>query len=400
MTTIAIVGGGLSALRSAENLRTRGYTDRILVISDESHLPYNRPPLSKELLWGEADRSTVIFGSSQHTDTIEWMLGRAVTSADLDARTLTLDDGETIAFDGLIAATGVSSRRLPIPGPARGRTVLRTLDDAEAIKEKLTPGAHLVGLGAGFIGCEVARTAIDRGCTVDIVAIDPVPMAVPLGEEIGAEVQRRHADAGIRFHMGRTIAEMLGDDDGITGVRLDDGTELPADLVLETVGSVPNTGWLEGNGLELAGGVLTDERLRAGGRRGIVVVGDIARFPNELFGSDPRRVEHWQTAVDTPVTATATLLHDLGIADEEPAPIGIMPWFWSDQGDLRLTSYGVLAPADSTEVVDGELGGECAVRYIRDGETVGYLLIGMKTKGARYKKQLMKERKALLAASS
>ncbi|WP_040167504.1 NAD(P)/FAD-dependent oxidoreductase [Microbacterium gorillae] len=396
--TIVIAGGGLSALRSAEDLRRRGYADRIVVIGAEQEPPYNRPPLSKELLWGGATAADLAFGVSEGSDDIEWLLGRSVAAADLTARNVVLDDGEMIGFDGLVAATGVTSRRLDIPGPTRGRIGLRTLAEAESVRAALVPGARIVCLGAGFIGCEVARTARALGCEVDVVALDPVPLAIPLGPVAGAELRRRHEAAGIRFHLGRTVAETVGDE-CIEGVVLSDGTRLPADLLLETVGSVPNTSWLHGNGADLQNGVLTDEWLRVDGRPGIVAVGDVARFANPLFDAPALRIEHWQTAIDTAAFATATLMHDLGLSTDAPAPVSIMPWFWSDQGDLRLTSYGMLGLADETEIVEGELDGECAIAYRRDGEVVGYLLIGMKQKGARYKRQLGKERAALRAAA-
>jgi NADPH-dependent 2,4-dienoyl-CoA reductase/sulfur reductase-like enzyme len=392
--TVVIAGGGLGALRSVEDLRRRGYAGPIVVVAAEDELPYNRPPLSKELLWGGTAPAELSFGLDEDAAGVEWRLGRSVVSADLRGKTVTLDSGDVLPFDGLVAATGVSSRRLPIPGPAEGRIVLRTLADALALKDAMVPGARIVILGAGFIGCEVARTARALGCEVDVVAIDPVPLRVPLGQEVGAEIGRRHDAAGIRFHLGRTIARTLGDA-RIEAVVLDDGTRLEADVLLETVGSVPNTGWLDGNDLDLRDGVLTDAYLRVGGHPGVVAVGDVARFANPLFfDAPPSRIEHWQTAVDTAVFATATLMHDLGLTDEEPPPVSIMPWFWSDQGEVRLTSYGMLGLADATEVVEGELGGDCAVAYRRQGETVGYLLIGMKQKGARYKRQLAKERSA------
>lgn len=398
MMRVVIVGGGLSALRSAENLRKRGFTGEVVVVAEEEHLPYNRPPLSKEFLWGEATQDELAFGVPEETAGIEWKVGHSVVASNLEEKNLTLSNGETLTYDGLVAATGVSSRRLPIPGPQEGRIVLRSLNDAISLKERLKPGARLVCLGAGFIGCEVARTAQKVGCDVDIVAIDPVPMVVPLGKEVGAEVQRRHEEAGIRFHMGQSIAEMLGDD-RIEAVRLDDGTELPADFVLETVGSVPNTEWLADNDLDLKNGVLTDAYLRCDGRPGVVAVGDVARFANPMFAADPLRIEHWQTAIDTTVFATATLMADLGLTDEEPKPVSIMPWFWSDQGNVRMTSYGMLGIADSIEVVEGEITGECAVSYLREGEQVGILLIGteIKQRGARFKRQLAKTRKGLSA---
>lgn len=391
--TILIAGGGLAGLRSAENLRSMGYTGPITVICEEPVMPYNRPPLSKELLWGSTTPEELYFGVSDQASDITWVLGHIVVGSDLNAKTVTLDNGEVMSYDGLVAATGVSSRRLPFPGPTEGRVVLRSIADAEKLKSAMKPGTHLVVLGAGFIGCEVARTALKLGCEVDVVAIDPAPMVIPLGETAGAELRRRHESAGIRFHLGHTFASFTGDTH-VDGVTLDDGRHLKADIVLETVGSVPNVQWLDGNDLDLSNGVLCDAYLRAGGKHGVVVVGDIARFANPMFDAPPMRIEHWQTAIDTAVFACKTLLSDLGLLDEQPPPVSILPWFWSDQGDVRLTSYGMLGLADSTEIIEGELGDECAISYLRGGSPVGVLLIGMKQKAARYKRWLTDARKA------
>lgn len=391
--TIVIAGGALAGLRTAENLRAGGWTDRIVVASDEKEMPYNRPPLSKELLWGTMERDDLVFALSDSVADVDWLLGSPVVRADLDARVLTLGSGDELAFSGLVAATGVSSRRLSAPGPVQGRTVLRTLEDASALRAALVPGAHIVILGAGFIGCEVAATARKLGCEVDVVAMDPCAMFIPLGEMVGAEVQRRHEAIGVRFHMSRTILATEGDG-RVNGVLLDDGTRLRADVLLETIGSVPNADWLDGNGLDLTNGILCDSQLRAGGRLGVVAVGDAARFANPVFDAPPLRIEHWQTAIDTAGFAARTLLYDLGVSKNTPPPVALMPWFWSDQGEVRLTSYGMPGLADQIEILEGELSGECAIAYRRAGSAVAVVLIGMKERAARFKRWLSNERKA------
>jgi len=389
--TIVVVGGSLSGLRAVEALRAAGWDRGITVVSAENTMPYNRPPLSKELLWGEDSPEDLVFELSEATNDVVWKLGNPASSLNLDEKTLTLSDGEIIQFEGLVIATGVSSRRLNAPGPLEGRTVLRTLDDAVALKSKLQPGLKLVILGAGFIGCEVASTARRIGCEVDVVAMDKVAMQIPLGMMLGAEIQRRHVEEGVRFHMGVSISELKGAAK-VESVVLTDGRELSADLVLETIGSVPNTSWLDGNNLDLTNGVLCDPYLRAGGTPGVVVVGDVARFSNPLFNSPAMRIEHWQTAIDTANYGARTLLYDLGLADEAPKPISLMPWFWSDQGETRLTSFGMLGLADRQELIEGELQSECAVGYFQGEIPVGVVLVGMKEKSARYKRWLQKAR--------
>ena len=389
--TIVVVGGSLSGLRAVEALRAAGWDRGITVVSAENTMPYNRPPLSKELLWGEDSPEDLVFELSEATNDVVWKLGNPASSLNLDEKTLTLSDGEIIQFEGLVIATGVSSRRLNAPGPLEGRTVLRTLDDAVALKSKLQPGLKVVILGAGFIGCEVASTARRIGCEVDVVAMDKVAMQVPLGMMLGAEIQRRHVEEGVRFHMGVSISELKGAGK-VESVVLTDGRELSADLVLETIGSVPNTSWLDGNNLDLTNGVLCDPYLRAGGTPGVVVVGDVARFSNPLFNSPAMRIEHWQTAIDTANYGARTLLYDLGLADDAPKPISLMPWFWSDQGETRLTSFGMLGLADRQEIIEGDLQSECAVGYFQGEIPVGVVLVGMKEKSARYKRWLQKAR--------
>lgn len=389
--TIVVVGGSLSGLRAVEGLRAAGWDRGITVVSAENTMPYNRPPLSKELLWGEDSPEDLVFELSEATNDVVWKLGNPASSLNLDEKTLTLSDGEIIQFEGLVIATGVSSRRLTAPGPLEGRTVLRTLDDAVALKNKLQPGLKLVILGAGFIGCEVASTARRIGCEVDVVAMDKVAMQIPLGMMLGAEIQRRHVEEGVRFHMGVSISELKGAGK-VESVVLTDGRELSADLVLETIGSVPNTSWLDGNNLDLTNGVLCDPYLRAGGTPGVVVVGDVARFSNPLFNSPAMRIEHWQTAIDTANYGARTLLYDLGLVDEAPKPISLMPWFWSDQGETRLTSFGMLGLADRQEIIEGDLQSECAVGYFQGEIPVGVVLVGMKEKSARYKRWLQKAR--------
>ena len=389
--TIVVVGGSLSGLRAVEALRAAGWDRGITVVSAENTMPYNRPPLSKELLWGEDSPEDLVFELSEATNDVVWKLGNPASSLNLDEKTLTLSDGEIIQFEGLVIAAGVSSRRLNAPGPLEGRTVLRTLDDAVALKSKLQPGLKLVILGAGFIGCEVASTARRIGCEVDVVAMDKVAMQIPLGMMLGAEIQRRHVEEGVRFHMGVSISELKGAGK-VDSVVLTDGRELSADLVLETIGSVPNTSWLDGNNLDLTNGVLCDPYLRAGGTPGVVVVGDVARFSNPLFNSPAMRIEHWQTAIDTANYGARTLLYDLGLVDEAPKPISLMPWFWSDQGETRLTSFGMLGLADRQELIEGELQSECAVGYFQGEIPVGVVLVGMKEKSARYKRWLQKAR--------
>lgn len=379
---IAVVGAGLSGLRTAEAVRRAGWTERVVVLGDEPHMPYNRPPLSKKILLdGGGSHEDVALRQRPSEYETEWRLGTRVVRSDLDAKTLWLHDGSSLTYDGLVAASGVSPRRLP---QSAGR-VLRTVDDAVAVSATLAKGTKVVVIGAGFIGCEVAAAASRRGCEVTVVAIDPAPMIVPLGRAVGEELRRRHTGAGVRFLLGQAISGV-----GAKRVELADGTRLDADVVIEAIGSRPNTDWLGGNGLDLADGVECDPWLRMGGRPAAVAVGDVARFPNARFDSTPRRVEHWQIAADTAMHAAKTLVADLN-GTEPPPEFATVPTFWSDQGVVSIRSFGLPGLGETSAVLEGDLTGEAAVGYHRDGVLVGVVLLGMAKAGGTYLRRLTEE---------
>jgi 3-phenylpropionate/trans-cinnamate dioxygenase ferredoxin reductase subunit len=388
-----IVGGSLAALRSAEALRKGGFPGEIVVIGDEPHMPYNRPPLSKDALFPPRDDAgsapDLSFRIPRHAQDVQWRLGERVTAADLAARTVTLAGGETLRWDGLVVATGLRPRRLAVPGPQAGRHVIRTLDDAAAFRKELTPGARLVVIGAGFIGCETAAVARAAGLDVDVVAPEQVPIERPLQALLGQAVQQRHEAQGVRFHLG-AVPVRFGGADRVTSVTLSTGEELPADLVIEAVGCSPNTEWLDGNGLDLTDGVLCDNLLRVEGRPDIVACGDIARFPNPLFGDVPRRVEHWTMVTDTGKKAGHTLAQHLTAATAQaPAPavpFAPIPSFWSDQYDLRIQSFGAVSlGSDDVRVLEGDLAADVAVGYHRADRLVGVVLIGLAHRYAHYR---------------
>ena len=391
MTTdqVVIVGAGLGGLRAAESLRGAGYDGHLVIVGDEPHLPYNRPPLSKEALAGGVAVEDLHFRRRASVDDVEWRLGSPAASCDLEDGTVTLADGTVLPFSGLVIASGIRPRQLPIPGPTKGRFLLRNAEDAAELRSVLGPGSRLVIMGAGFIGCEVAATARKLGAEVDVVALDEEPMVRPLGPTFGAAMRQHHEDNGVRFHMGRTVQEFLGDDH-VTGVRLDDGKEIPATVVLEAVGSVPNVEWLDGNNLDLTDGVLVDEALRAvGSARPVVAVGDIARHPNALFPGGPGRIEHWNMPTEMGKHAGRTLAATLTGAESDSAPFSALPAFWSDQYDLNIQSYGMPALGDPV-LVDGDWSGNCIVEYLQAGELVGVV-------GVNRSKDLMDYRKRLLA---
>ncbi|MCX6414989.1 MAG: FAD-dependent oxidoreductase [Actinobacteria bacterium] len=389
MSGVVIVGAGLGGLRAAETLRAAGYAGAITVVGDEEYLPYNRPPLSKEALAGGIDVASLEFRRKPIVDDVRWLLGTPVVGSDLAARTVTLSDGTVLAFDGLVAASGIRPRRLPIPGPADGRFALRTAADALAVREYLTPGAVVIIMGAGFIGCEAAATAIKLGCTVHVVALDEEPMIRPLGPELGAAMRRRHEARGVHFHLGQTIDSFAGAD-RVRSVSLSDGTELPADIVIEAVGSVANTEWLRGNDLDLSDGLLTDSSMQVHTALApLVAVGDLARHPNGHFGGVPRRIEHWNIPTETAKRAGPTLAALLRGEEPDRSPFLAMPAFWSDQYEFTLQSFGMPGIADRVEVVSGTVDEPCIVEYSDASGLVGVVGVDRTAEVAPYRKALL-----------
>ncbi len=389
MSGVVIVGAGLGGLRTAESLRSSGYAGPITVVGDEDHLPYNRPPLSKEALAGGIDVDALEFRRKASLDDVTWLLGSGAATCDLSARTVTLDNGIVLPFAGLVVASGIRPRRLPIPGPAGGRHVLRTAADAARIRAELVPGARVVIMGAGFIGCETAATSRKLGAEVTIVALDEEPMVRPLGGDLGAGMRRRHEAHGVHFHLGRTIDSFNGDG-RVESISLSDGIELPASVVIEAVGSVANTRWLEGNGLDLSDGLLVDSGMRVPTDLApVVAVGDVARHPNALFNVPARRIEHWNMPTETGRRAGQTLAALL--ADEQPSPepfIG-MPSFWSDQYDYKLQSFGMPDIANRIVVADGDVDSSCIVEYHDGSGLVGVVGIDRTQDLAPYRKALV-----------
>lgn len=390
MARVVVAGAGMGGLRSAEALRKAGFDGEVVVLGEEEHLPYNRPPLSKEVLATEVAHEAVAFPLRSAVADVDWRLDGAAAGLDVGERAVTLAGGDVLPFDGLVIATGLRPRRLNLPGPpatpAAGRHVLRTLEDAARLRAELRPGTRVVVLGAGFIGCEVAATARKLGCDVACVAIDPYPMVRPLGAMLGAEMQRRHEEQGVRFHLGVGITACTGDD-LVTGVVLADGQTLPADVVVEAISSHCNTEWLAGSGLDLTDGVLCDTVLRAVRDDGTPVdgvhaVGDLARFVNPLFDDVPRRVEHWNIPTETAKRvgpALTAYLRGEGYDAALATPFAPLPAFWSDQYDIRLQSYGAPGLADDggISVLEGDIGGEVVVGYRRGETLVGVVGLGM-----------------------
>jgi 3-phenylpropionate/trans-cinnamate dioxygenase ferredoxin reductase subunit len=347
LRTIAVAGGSLAGLRAAETLRHEGYAGRIVFLGDERHLPYDRPPLSKELLAGQWEPEQIALRKQPYDDLeLDVRLGRRATGLDVGGRVLELDDGERLTFDGLVIATGARPRTLPETPPLDGIFVLRTLDDCLAIRSRLDAHPRVVVIGAGFIGSEVAATCRGRGLEVTVLEMLPVPMARAVGPVVGDVCGHLHRDHGVDLRCGVQVAGFEGRE-RVERVRLADGSAADADLVVVGVGVAPTTDWLEGSGLMLDDGVVCDATCLAA--PGIVAAGDVARWPNELFDGEPMRVEHWTNATEQGVAAARRLLADHGSA-EGFAPV---PFVWSDQYDVKIQVVGCIHGDEEVVVADG-----------------------------------------------
>jgi len=383
---VVIVGGSLAGLRSAEGLRKAGYAGPIKVIGNEPYLPYNRPPLSKDLLSGTGEIDEIYFPIKESVADIDWVLGQAATSLDTKEQKVTDLSGTSHSYSALVIATGLRPKPLPVDANGiEGIHVLRTFDDAVALRKQLLPGVKVLILGAGFIGCEVAATAVKAGCQVKVVSRTHEPMQEALGKTLGREVKRRHELMGVEFVKGASVFGLIGDGH-VERVILDSGVIYDADLVVVAIGSLPNTEWLEGSGIDISNGVLVDGGLRAISSDGTVVenifaVGDVARYVNPLFDQVPRRVEHWNLPTETGKRAGLVLgkyLNGESIAEMLTEPFAPLPSFWSDQYDMHILAFGMTYLADRSEMVAGEISGECVFEYFRNDKLVGVCGIGMR----------------------
>jgi 3-phenylpropionate/trans-cinnamate dioxygenase ferredoxin reductase component len=357
---IVIVGGGLAAARTAEQLRRSEYTGPVTIVSDEVHLPYDRPPLSKEVLRKEVDDTALKPREWYDENDITLRLGSAATGLDSREQTVTLADGTVLGYDELVIATGLVPRRIPAFPDLEGIRVLRSFDESMALREHASAARHAVVVGAGFIGCEVAASL--RGVGVDVVLIEPQPqpLAAVLGEQIGELVARLHRDEGVDVRLGVGVAEVRGEGH-VDTVVLTDGTELPADLVVVGIGSRPATDWLDGSGIEVDNGVLCDEAGRTSAPN-VWALGDVASWRDPL--GHQARVEHWSNVADQArVVVPAMLGHDV-------PDVAVVPYFWSDQYDVKIQCLGEPQATDIVHLVEDD-GRKFLAYYERDGVLVG-----------------------------
>ncbi|MHB8439675.1 MAG: NAD(P)/FAD-dependent oxidoreductase [Acidimicrobiales bacterium] len=373
-----VVGASLAGLRAVETLRGQGHVGEIVVVGAEKHMPYDRPPLSKQFLAGTWGLDRVMLRPDDKISALEatWRLGTRATALDTESHTVELDDGTVLVYDGLVLATGATPRLLPGTAGMVGVHTLRTLDDCMALSAAVeNPDARLVVVGAGFIGAEVAATCRRRGLAVTVVEGLPVPLARVLGDAMGAACADLQRSNGVDLRTGVGVAGLRSAASPGTGalkvqaVELLDGTVIPADVVVAGVGVEPVTEWLEGSGVEISNGVVTDATLHAA--PSVVVAGDLARYFDVSVGTD-MRIEHWTNAVEQGAHAAQSLL-----AGDEAAEYRTVPYFWSDQYDVKIQVLGHTYPDDDVEVVDGDVAaGRFVALYGSGGMLRGALGFG------------------------
>ena len=350
-STIAIVGGGLAGAKAAEALRDKDFDGHVVLFAAEEHLPYERPPLSKDFLLGkkQLEDFTAAPSAWYRDHHVELQLGTEVTAIDPGAHTVSLPDGATVSYDKLLLATGSTPRRPPIPGAdAAGVYYLRTVDDAQTLNSLLTEGASLAIVGAGWIGLEVAAGARERGASVTVVETAEVPLMAALGREAGEVFAAKHRDHGVDLRLNTTVDEITTSAGTATGLKLGDGSTVAADAVLVAVGAAANIGLAERAGLATGhGGVLVDASLRTSDPN-IFAVGDIAAAEHPLFGIRIR-TEHWANALKQPAVAAAGMLG-------KPQEYTELPYFFTDQYDLGMEYVGH-APDYDRMVTRGDVAG-------------------------------------------
>ncbi|WP_210569293.1 NAD(P)/FAD-dependent oxidoreductase [Streptomyces sp. GESEQ-4] len=382
MRTVAVVGASLAGLSAARSLRKQGYDGRLVVIGDETHRPYDRPPLSKEFLAGALGEADLALEADGEDLRAEWLLGTRATALDRAERAVRLADGREVRADGVVIATGAAARTLPGSEGLAGVHALRTLDDARALRDELALGGRLVVIGGGFIGAEVASTAYALGVDVTVVELAPTPLAGPLGETMGGVVSALHADHGVRLLCGVGVKGLSGET-RVDAVLLEDGRSIPADIVVVGVGARPCVEWLEGSGVELDNGV----KCGADGRTslaGVVAVGDCANWYDPRLGTH-RRVEHWTGARERPDAAVAALLAGGELEPAVPRP----PYFWSDQYGVKIQFAGHAGVSDSVTVEVGAVDDRNVLAvYRRGGVPVAVLGMNQPRLFMRWRKQL------------
>lgn len=366
---IVIVGTGAAGLSVLENLRRFGFTGQVTMVGDERTPPYDRPPLSKRFLTGEWEPEQLHLRSAESLDelTATWVHDRA-ESVDIEARRLLLADGTAIDYDELVICTGVRPRRLPLSDRADGAHVLRTVDDARRLRERLDDRAQLLVTGGGFLGAEAAATASSLGTRVTLLSPGPTPLVEALGPEVAGLLAERHRNHGVCLEQGRAQSVTASPEGIATGVVLDSGRRLPAENILMSIGSHPNVDWLARSGIADSDGIECDEQGRAA--PGVWAAGDIASWWRPELGRHVR-LEHRTNATEQGMGVARAILG-------QPPLTGPVPYVWSDQYDLKIQIFGLPRAAESFEIIEGDIAdGRFTAVYGRDGRVCAAVGVNM-----------------------
>jgi 3-phenylpropionate/trans-cinnamate dioxygenase ferredoxin reductase component len=350
---VVIVGSSVAGIRTGQALRAGGFDGDIVVIGAEDADPYDKPPLSKEFLTGQksATQFALLDGDGWEGSGLEPVLGHPATALDCAAKHVTLDSGRRIDYDRLVIATGARARCLTdTAGDPVGHTI-RDLSDSQALKSALQGGGHVVIIGGGFIGCEVASTARHLGCAATIVDVAAVPLADAVGTTAGRLLGALHTDGGTTVLADARVDSVQPDGDGGARVALHDGRVLEADILVAGIGVMPNTEWLADSGVVLDNGVRTDEFCRVLGANDVYAVGDVANW-HDVSIQSPRRVGHWTNAVDQANNVAHNIIHP-----DQPREYHAAPYFWSDQYGSKIQMVGHAAPTDAVEIREFEVSG-------------------------------------------
>lgn len=382
ISRLVIVGASLAGLRAAQAARKAGFDGRLVVVGEEPHLPYTRPPLSKELLAGAHSIDQVHLPCD--TLDVEWRLGVSAASLDRARRRVVLSDGDEVAYDRLILATGSRPRRWPGSGAdLEGVHVLRTVDDSLALRAAFDRRPRVAIVGAGFIGCEVAQTARKEDLDVTLIDIADTPM-LPLGPELGRWCAGLHRGHGVDLRLGTAVAGLLGDG-RVEAVELAGGERIDADVVLVGLGAVPNTEWLADSGLRADPGLECDATLTVAADPDILAAGDIVSWPHPLADGEALRIEHWTVAAEQGQLAGRNVL----VAPDERKAYDAPPYFWSDQYDAKIQSLGLPGRAERLELLEATPD-RSRVVYAgeRDGRLVGIVAINAARRLGSYRAAL------------
>jgi len=406
---IVVVGASLAGLRAAQALRSAGHAGELVVVGDERRRPYTRPPLSKQLLAG----AHTVEQCDLPCDGLEatWRLGAAATGLDRAGRRLLLADGDALAYDRLIVATGCRARRWRGPGAElAGLHTLRDVDDALALRRELERGSPRVAVvGAGFVGAEVAATARGLGLDVTLIDVAPHPL-LPLGPLLGERCARLHRDHGVALRLATGVRGFRGSGGGagtgaaaagagaadgaaagaagrerVAAVVLEDGGEVAADVVVVALGAIPNSEWLAGSGLTLDPGVVCDATLTSVDDPDVLCAGDATSWPHPLADGATVRVEHWTNAAEQGAAAARNALAPAA----ERTPYVAAPYFWSDQYDVKIQAVGLPGRAERIELVEQSPAGDRLVAVgVRDGRAIAAIAFNAARRLAWYRRRL------------